>query len=257
MSIQLSPLNEHQLKALTSLTDGGLNREQLLWINGYFQGLLASSGSNQHVNVSKIKSSKQLKKLYGTHTGRSKTIAGQLAAKLAGRGVEAVSVALDDYKTRQLTSETNVVFIVSTHGEGEPPAMAEDFHGFITGKRAPQLPNLNYSVVALGDESYKLFCKTGIDIDQALTKLGAKTILPILTLDVDFDEEIERWINDFTDTFADTPATSVQSSVSGNALNSETYSRKNPFHATVIEKVKIKSLFIKLYFIHESKNIDD
>jgi len=239
MSIQLSPLNEQQLSALTSLT-GGLNREQLLWLNGYFQGLLASSGTIQPVvNELQPKSSKQLKILYGTHTGRSKTIAGQLAAKLAGRGVEAVSVALDDYKTRQLTTETNVVFIVSTHGEGEPPAMAEDFHGFITGKRAPQLPNLNYSVVALGDKSYKLFCKTGIDIEQALAKSGAKTILPILTLDVDFDEEIERWITDFTDVFADIPATSVQSSVSSNTLIGETYSRKNPFHATVIDKVKI------------------
>ncbi len=238
MSIQLSPLNEQQLSALTSLT-GGLNREQLLWINGYFQGLLASSGTNQSADISQSKTSKQIKILYGTHTGRSKTIAGQLAAKLAGRGVEAVSVALDDYKTRQLTTETNVVFIVSTHGEGEPPAMAEDFHGFITGKRAPQLPNLNYSVVALGDKSYKLFCKTGIDIDQALAKSGAKSILPILALDVDFDEEIERWITDFTDVFAEIPAASNQSNAIINTSNNETYTRKNPFHATVIDKVKI------------------
>jgi sulfite reductase (NADPH) flavoprotein alpha-component len=238
MSIQLSPLNEQQLSALASLA-GGLGREQLLWINGYFQGLLASSGNSLPENISQPQSSKQLKILYGTHTGRSKTIAGQLAAKLAGRGVEAVSVALDDYKTRQLPTETNVVFIVSTHGEGEPPAMAEDFYGFITGKRAPQLPNLNYSVVALGDKSYKLFCKTGIDIDQALSKLGAKPILPILTLDVDFDEEIERWIADFADVFADIPAVSVQSGVSGNALKGELYSRRNPFHATVIDKAKI------------------
>jgi len=238
MSIQLSPLDEQQLSALTSLT-GGLDREQLLWINGYFQGLLASSGSNQPISVNQPKSSKQLKILYGTHTGRSKTIAGQLAAKLTGRGVEAVSVALDDYKTRQLTAETNVVFIVSTHGEGEPPAMAEDFYGFITGKRAPQLPNLNYSVVALGDKSYKYFCKTGIDIDQALAKSGAKSILPILTLDVDFDEDVDRWITDFTDVFADIPATATQSNVLNNTSNSEVYTRKNPFPATVVDKVKI------------------
>ena len=239
MSIQLSPLNEQQLSALTSLT-AGLNREQLLWINGYFQGWLASSGAIQQVvNETQPKSSKQLKILYGTHTGRSKTIAGQLAAKLAGRGVEAVSVALDDYKTRQLTSETNLVFIVSTHGEGEPPAMAEDFHGFITGKRAPHLPKLSYSVVALGDKSYKLFCKTGIDIDQALAKSGAKSILPILMLDVDFDEEVDRWIADFTDIFAEIPATTTQSNVLNSISNSETYTRKNPFLATVIDKVKI------------------
>ena len=239
MSIQLSPLNEQQLSALTSLT-AGLNREQLLWINGYFQGWLASSGAIQPVvNEAQPKSSKQLKILYGTHTGRSKTIAGQLAVKLADRGVEAVSVALDDYKTRQLTTETNVVFIVSTHGEGEPPAMAEDFHGFITGKRAPHLPNLSYSVVALGDKSYKLFCKTGIDIDQALAKSGAKSILPILTLDVDFDEDVDRWIADFTDIFAEILATTTQSNVLNSISNSETYTRKNPFLATVIDKVKI------------------
>ena len=238
MSVQLSPLNEQQLGALSSLTDG-LNREQLLWINGYFQGLLVSSASNQAASISQPKSSKKLKILYGTHTGRSKTIAGQLSSKLANRGVEVVSVALDDYKTRQLTTETDVVFIVSTHGEGEPPAMAEDFHGFITGKRAPQLPNLNYSVVALGDKSYKFFCKTGFDIDQALANSGAKSILPILPLDVDFDEEIERWITDFTDVFADIPVSSIQSNAINSTSNSEVYTRKNPFLATVLDKVKI------------------
>ena len=159
--------------------------------------------------------------------------------KLASRGVEVVSVALDDYKTRQLISETNVVFIVSTHGEGEPPAMAEDFHGFITGKRSPKLPNLNYSVVALGDKSYKFFCKTGIDIDQALEKSGANSILPILTLDVDFDEEIDRWIADFTDVFAEIPADKTPSNIQNSTENNETYTRKNPFLATVIDKVKI------------------
>ena len=34
MTIQLSPLNEQQLGALSGLS-AGLNREQLLWINGY------------------------------------------------------------------------------------------------------------------------------------------------------------------------------------------------------------------------------
>ena len=238
MSIQLSPLNEQQLNALTSLT-AGLNREQLLWINGYFQGFLASSGTTQQVVKSQPQSDKHLKILYGTHTGRSKTIAGKLAGKLASRGVEVVSVALDDYKTRQLISETNVVFIVSTHGEGEPPAMAEDFHGFITGKRSPKLPNLNYSVVALGDKSYKFFCKTGIDIDQALEKSGANSILPILTLDVDFDEEIDRWIADFTDVFAEIPADNTPSNIQNSTENNVTYTRKNPFLATVVDKVKI------------------
>lgn len=240
MSIQLSPLNDQQLNALASLA-GGLNREQLLWINGYFQGLLAATATSQPaIGAAAPKSTKQLKILYGTHTGRSKTLAGKLASTLAGKGIEVATFALDEYKPRQLNAETNLVFIVSTHGEGEPPAMAEDFHSFITGKRAPQLSNLNYSVVALGDKSYKLFCKTGIDIDQSLARLGAKSILPILTLDVDFDEEADRWINEFTNVFVDQPSVSSIAGIVQNTISvSSAYTRKNPFKATVIDKVKI------------------
>ena len=240
MTIQLSPLNEQQLGALTSLS-AGLNREQLLWINGYFQGLLASTAAVQPGTAAlQVKSNKKLTILYGTHTGRSKTIAGKLAQKFANHGVEVNSIALDEYKTRQLAAETNVVFIVSTHGEGEPPAMAEDFHAFITGKRSPKLPQLNYSVVALGDKSYKLFCKTGIDIDDALAQSGAKAILPILKLDVDFEDDVTRWIDEFAATFVEVSATSPQASVVEAGLqNGQEYSRKNPFKATVLDKVKI------------------
>jgi sulfite reductase (NADPH) flavoprotein alpha-component len=117
--------------------------------------------------------------------------------------------------------------------------MAEDFHAFITGKRSPKLPGLNFAVVALGDKSYKLFCKTGIDIDLALTQAGAKAILPILKLDVDFEEDIDRWINQFSSVFAETEASSnVFESVSTTAKVQE-YTRRNPFQATVLDKVKI------------------
>jgi sulfite reductase (NADPH) flavoprotein alpha-component len=240
MTIQLSPLNEQQLSALESLS-AGLNREQLLWINGYFQGLLASSGAVQQVKTAiQSTSNKKLTVLYGTHTGRSKTIAEKLAETLANRGVEVKSIALDEYKTRQLSSETDVVIIVSTDGEGEPPAMAEDFHAFITGNRAPKLPQLNYAVVALGDKSYEFFCKTGIDIDQALSNSGAKPLFPILKLDVDFEDEVAHWINQFANAFTEIQEGSVRS-IERYITPQKVYeySRKNPFQATVLDKVKI------------------
>lgn len=240
MNIQLSPLNEQQIGTLSGFS-AGLNREQLLWINGYFQGLLASTSSIQPVlSILQVKSNKKMTILYGTHTGRSKTIAGKLAETLTKRGVEVQSIALDDYKTRQLSNETNVVFIVSTHGEGEPPAMAEDFHAFITGKRSPKLPQLNFAVVALGDKSYKFYCKTGIDIDLALAQSGAKAILPVLKLDVDFEEDADRWINQFAVLFTEIPDSSANTAEIRNKHEiGQEYSRKNPFSATVLDKVKI------------------
>jgi sulfite reductase (NADPH) flavoprotein alpha-component len=240
MSIKLSPLNEQQLVALSNLSSE-LNREQIIWLNGYFQGLLGSPGNALQLPVSSsTNTGKRLTILYGTHTGRSKIIADKLAKKLSILGVDVHEFALDEYKTRQLTTEKNVVFIVSTHGEGEPPAMAEDFHAFITGKRSPKLPNLSFSVVALGDRSYKLFCQTGIDINQALKTAGANEILPILKLDVDYEEEAENWINQFTEVFAETSETSIESSsLVGSTDEAIQYSRKKPFVGTVIDKVKI------------------
>lgn len=238
MTIPLSPINDQQLKALKSLTDG-INREQIVWLSGYFQGLLASpTGIQSNSNADQVSSGKHLKILYGTHTGRSKTLADKLSKKLSYLGVEVQSVALDNYKTRQLASETNLVFIVSTHGEGEPPAMAEDFYEFITGKRSPKLPGLNYSVMALGDKSYKLFCKTGIDIDQALAISGARPILPVLKLDVEFEDEAETWMNQFAAVFSQSKVTSAQLAAE-TITSGENYSRKNPFRANVLDKVKI------------------
>ncbi len=240
MTIKLSPLNDQQLSALSGLS-AGLNHDQLIWLNGYFQGLLASQHSETVVHAGEpVSAKKHLKILYGTHTGRSKSLSEKLGQELSARGIDVQLAALDEYKPRQLTSESNIVFIVSTHGEGEPPAMAEEFHGFITGKRSPKLPDLNYSVVALGDKSYKFYCKTGLDIDQALANSGAKQILPVLTLDVDYEDDADAWIEQFTDLFAESPAASVQAGNDAiSVLKSVEYSRKNPFKATVIDKVKI------------------
>lgn len=239
MSFQLNLFNEQQTNALNILTES-LSREQLLWVNGYFQGLLSSDGKAIPAEMKPvIQVNKSVKILYGTHTGKSKTIAEKLAGRLSSGGVQVHVIGLDEYKTRQIGQEKNLIFIVSTHGEGEPPIMAEDFHGFITGKRAPKLPELNYSVLALGDKSYKLFCKTGTDIDEALTKLGAKTLIPIAKLDVDFEEEADLWMNQVTEAFAGLEANSVPQVLVNSGLSPIEYSRKKPFQATVIDKVKI------------------
>ena len=70
-----------------------------------------------------------------------------------------------------------MAILVSTHGEGEPPDMAEDFHKFVTGKRLPKLEKVHFSVLALGDKSYRNFCQTGEDIFNAIKKRSPKKML--------------------------------------------------------------------------------
>jgi flavodoxin len=77
---------------------------------------------------------------------------------------------MNDYAGRQLAQEQNLLVVVSTHGEGEPPVSAEELHQFLGGPRAPKLPNLKFSVLALGDTSYLHFCQTGKDFDERLAR---------------------------------------------------------------------------------------
>ncbi|WP_205461701.1 assimilatory sulfite reductase (NADPH) flavoprotein subunit [Mangrovibacterium lignilyticum] len=245
MSIKLNPLSEAQSKALEILLEGA-GPEQLIWLSGYFQGLTVahnkpSIGAAVQTPAAVVAASHlKLTILYGSHTGRSEGIANKLSGLLGEKSISAGVFAMDDYNPKQLEKEENVLIIVSTHGEGEPPEMAEDFHRFITGKRAPKLPNLNFSVLALGDKSYKLFCQTGLDIDHALKNAGAKELFPIVTCDVDYEEDSNTWMNAILRKLAELHPIGASAEVA-TAKPEElvVYNQKNPFRATVIDKVKI------------------
>ncbi|HLP20925.1 MAG TPA: flavodoxin domain-containing protein, partial [Chitinophagales bacterium] len=85
--------------------------------------------------------------------------------------------------------------IVSTHGDGEPPAAAKKFYDYLHSSEK-NLPKLKYSVLALGDTAYPLFCKTGEDVDAQFEKLGARKIADRRNCDVDYEAEANAWIDD-------------------------------------------------------------
>jgi sulfite reductase (NADPH) flavoprotein alpha-component len=243
MITKTNPFTESQLTVLEQVTHD-LNRDQILWLSGYLEGRLAAIQPNGKVTSALIPSaarseiSNKLLILFGTDTGRSEALAKKLAKKSAQLNIEAQAVSMYDYNPRKLKEEEHVAVIVSTHGEGEPPAMAEDFHKFMTGSRAPRMEHVKYSVLALGDKSYKLFCQTGKDIDAAFTRQGATTLTPLITCDVDYEEDAEAWMNNLLQkvTPGERPVTN-----GSEVLTKATavYTKKNPFMATVLEKVRI------------------
>ncbi|WP_423127319.1 assimilatory sulfite reductase (NADPH) flavoprotein subunit [Gaoshiqia sp. Z1-71] len=245
MSIKLNPLNEAQAKALEQLLQDAQPR-QLIWLSGYFQGLTAGWDQQADQQVvaetlpGKLAAGNSLTILYGSHTGRSESLAKKLKEKFAQQSLSASVFPMDDYNTKQLENEKNLVIIVSTHGEGEPPEMAEDFHRFITGNRVPKLPGLNYAILALGDKSYKLFCQTGLDINEALQKAGASELVPLVTCDVDYEDDAARWMDEVIAKVSDQVSAGPSLPVNGSdVLEAVVYNQKNPYRATILDKVKI------------------
>jgi sulfite reductase (NADPH) flavoprotein alpha-component len=52
---------------------------------------------------------------------------------------------------------------------------------------------LKYSVLALGDTSYPLYCKTGEDVDTQLQSFGATRVVPLQKCDTDYEGEATEW----------------------------------------------------------------
>ncbi len=180
-------LAEHKLKNLHDLVNGA-SKEELAWIHGYIAGQLSADTAQPAAApaVSKITIA------YGTETGNSKRVATDFAAKAKKVGIHAKVVSLDQYRLNDLPREEYFLTIISTQGEGEPPEAAKKFYDHIH-LNGFKLDKLKYSVLALGDTSYPLFCKAGDDIDQQLQKLGGSRIADIQRCDVEFDEDANQW----------------------------------------------------------------
>lgn len=185
-------LNKEQKEILDKLVSL-INKEQTLWLSGYLSGL-AGGG----VALSEPKKTAKIDKLtiiYATETGNSKKIAQDIAKQVKAYGVSAKVKASEQYKVADLASEKNLILVASTHGEGELPESAREFHQNIVDQK-PDLSKLQYAIVALGDTSYPLFCQAGKTFDLEFQKLGAKSFLALQEFDVDFEEGVALWQKD-------------------------------------------------------------
>ena len=254
-------------------TDNKLNQliatyddRQLLWLSGYLYGLAnakadnrvssdlvyrspvapsVSTGTNGNAAVATKPSKVTI--LFGSQSGNCKKVANQAAEALKAAGSEVVVADMSEYKTSQLKNEKLLLVVVATYGEGEPPAAAEELHKFIFSSRAPKFSaDTQFAVLALGDKSYLQYCQTGKDFDQQLEKLGAKRIADRVDCDVDWHDDVDKWVKTVVEKLPK-PTNGVASNGNGQtyvtATKQETtaskYDRKTPFEAEVLEKIQL------------------
>jgi sulfite reductase (NADPH) flavoprotein alpha-component len=217
-----------------------LRPEQARWVSGYFAGLDAGllRGGGSDFDTVQAPQGRTLTILYGTETGNSRDLAKGLAAAATERGLSPKLSDLSDYKVRQLKDEQDLLFIVSTYGEGDPPQPSVAFFEFLEGPRAPKLDGVRFSVLALGDSTYEKYCEAGKRIDNRLEELGAQRLSPRVDCDIDYEEPAGAWSATLVNLLAAdiaafrAPATAAQTPVGD-------HSKRNPFAATVLENIRI------------------
>jgi len=140
--------------------------------------------------------------IYGSRTGNSKS-AAQLAEKYANHlGLDTCLLDMKTMNVSIMANIKNLLLVVSTHGEGDPPAVAQKFYNYLHHTHKASLNKLKFSVLALGDSSYKDYCKTGKDFEKQLKELGAQSIFPLVECDVDYEKNAKEWIEMAVNTFS-------------------------------------------------------
>jgi sulfite reductase (NADPH) flavoprotein alpha-component len=193
-----------------------LTKEEIIWLSGYLSGIAGADtrlipGEATQASASTVPAVQKITIAYGTETGNAKKLASNLAAKAKKKGIQPKLVSLEQYKLTDLPKEEWFFTIISTQGDGEPPAGAKKFYDFVH-QDSVTLSKLNYGVLALGDTAYPLFCKAGEDVDTQLQKLGGKRIVPLQKLDTDYEEEAEQWIANLLQSLT-TPASTAAPAV--------------------------------------------
>lgn len=237
------PLDTEQTNNL-NVAVSGLTPQQLQWVSGYVAGLAAANGDVSpavQVPAAAVSSDEKLTILYGSQTGNGEELAEALAAKADARGFAAHAVSLADFKPAGLKRESLVTFVISTHGEGDPPDDAEIFYDYLMSDKAPKLDGLKYSVLALGDSSYVNYCQTGREFDTRLAELGAQRFEATVECDLDYEESADAWAARVVDGLPDllqsgaSPAVPILRAVQ----DVSAYDKSNPFPAEILVNQKI------------------
>src|ERR1700744_2293557 len=127
----------------------GSSREELIWLSGYLAGVVAQTAPQAAAQNAPAQTTPltapastpavpeapaapvKLTIAYGTETGNAKKLATDFAARAKKKGIQAKLVGLDTYRLNDLAKEEYFLTVISTQGDGEPPAAAKKFYDYI------------------------------------------------------------------------------------------------------------------------------
>lgn len=267
-SVQLNqtntPFNEEQLALINQLLPM-LTPEQQHWLSGYLLNPATTSVSDNKTDiqeneagitetetststdqsvsepVSASTESLDVHVLYGTETGNAEEIAETFETKLKSQNLNVHLWDMDDFPRDSLPEVEHLFIICSTQGVGEPPINALDLYDYLHGDDAPQLDQVNFAVLALGDQDFPDFCQAGKDFDHILGQLGANRVADRVDCDFDYEETAEQWITNMLEllTQASSNTNEETPSVENEDVTIEEpqapYSKSNPFQAEVLK----------------------
>ena len=255
MSPSDSPLPPDKLLQAQNLA-AGLTPDQAKWLAGFYAGIgFATGGAIDPTAATGAKPS--LTVLYGSESGNAEKLSGTIKKASDKAGFKSKVVSMGDAKAANLKKSENLLVVVSTWGEGDPPDAAIDYYEEFMGEDMPKLDGLKFSVCGLGDTSYEHFCKMGKDFDTRLEALGAERAHARVDCDVDFQADFDKWLAGAIDSLPSTAVAEVATPAFAIDPSTVEYSKTNPYEAEVLEKIVLNGTGSAKETLHLELSLDN
>ena len=186
-----APFAAGEIAALNSVIAAS-SAEQRAWLSGFLAGYQVANAPAA-APAAPPGRRVPLTILFATDPGNAEALAMQTRKAAARLGFAPELRDMADTTPAQLAGLRNLLVIASTWGEGDPPQRAADFYAALFAADAPRLPELRYSVLALGDRASARFCETGRRIDAQLAELGATQVAERAECDLDYAAPAAAW----------------------------------------------------------------
>ncbi|KAL6452246.1 MET5 Sulfite reductase [NADPH] subunit beta [Candida maltosa Xu316] len=91
---------------------------------------------------------------FASDGGNAEAVAKKINRQALGRGLKSVVLQMDDLSIEDLPTETNIVFVTSTSGQGEFPTNGKQLWDGVKNTTDLDLSGVRFSVFGLGDSQY-------------------------------------------------------------------------------------------------------
>lgn len=141
--------------------------------------------------------------LVGTMTGNAQLVAQELELVLDDGDTHVATRLMDGLDASAFDGGGLFLVCTSTYGQGDVPDNAKALYESLLARR-PDLSNVQYGLVALGDRTYKdTFCNGGRRFEAILSELGARRIGDILFHDASSgvlaEEAATEWVGPWSE----------------------------------------------------------
>ncbi len=141
-------------------------------------------------------SDKEIIIAFGTETGNAEMLAEDAASAASSFDLEGKVCDMEDLSVDDLSSAKMVIIVCSTWGEGDQPDNAQDLYDDVCDSDDGCMDGVNFSVLALGDTAFEMFCESGKEWDRILEEKGGTRVHERIDCDTDYEDYADEWIEE-------------------------------------------------------------